>query len=42
MCMDILNFEDYMDSVVFMMFHGGTLTYYCNYFSVLFTTYSIC
>ena len=21
-----------MDSVVFMMFHGGTLTYYCNYF----------
>ena len=22
------NFEDYMDSVVFMMFHGGTLTYF--------------
>ena len=22
------NFEDYMDSVVIMMFHGGTLTYF--------------
>ena len=30
------NFEDYMDSVVFMMFHGGTLTIIVIIFSSIY------